>query len=304
MREMNWSRGRRICPRRAGTFALVVVMSTSIVFPATVAAAKGDGPSQSRDATVAQPTLGRGPQVGECTKTSAWGPFVLDGGVVDCSDPHTGQTVYVGKWTSRTSPAETDTFSFRKRDKVVDQLMPEIDRCDAARHDFLGAWRSPSVFRISKFYVHVSGPNQKEWAAGERWLRCDVVAFEAPRSWSQTANNWLQLPTKLQFLPAPSQLRAYLSKPDLRRFTGCMAPRNGVGPYDLFSCRDGIETVAGIDLPKTFSSTDKARAYVEKRCVGVVKDLTGKTVARSGIRALSVGCAASATSWVCGIRRD
>lgn len=267
--------------------------------PAT-AALEPDNVAPSLDAPVPRSL----PAVGDCTNSTSWGPFVMKGGTVPCTEQHTGQTIFVGDWTSGVSPAKADSVSESRRGRVVEQLRWQIDQCDEARSEYLGIQIAPSIYRESQFYVYITGPNPQQWEAGERWLRCDIVAFKHPSDWAETANSWLSLPTRLQFLPPPAALKGILGRPDLGTFTNCQAQREGSGWYEMFSCKKGIEIVASVGLTRDFSSTDAARKHVQGQCVSVVKRITGKTVEKGDIVALSSGCAAVATSWVCGLRRD
>lgn len=244
------------------------------------------------------------PEVGDCTNSRTWSSFVLREAPVPCTESHTGQTIFVGEWTSRVSPTKADGMSDSRRYGVVEQLRWQIDQCDLRFWEYLGTQITPSVYRASQFYIALTGPNPQQWEAGERWLRCDIVAFKHPNSWEETANSWLNLPTRLQPLPSPEVLQGFLSRPDLGTFRNCQAQRDGSGWYEMFSCKKGIEIVASVGLEKDFPSTDAARKHIQGKCVSVVKRITGKTVDKGDIVALSSGCATVATSWVCGLRRD
>ena len=267
--------------------------------PATASLEPDDG-THSLDARVPRSL----PAVGDCTNSASWGPFVMKGGTVPCSEKHTGQTIFVGEWTSRVSPAEADRMSESRRDRVVDQLLWQLHQCDEAQVEYVGVQIAPSIYRASQFYVAVTGPNPQQWEAGERWLRCDIVAFKHPSAREETANSWLNLPTRLQPLPSPADLKGFLARPDLGTFRNCQAQRDGTGWYEMFSCKKGIEIVAAVELTKDFASTDAARKHVQGQCVSVVKRITGKTVDKGDIVALSSGCATVATAWVCGLSRD
>lgn len=289
--------------RRVSAATLGALVATTTLLIGTMSSATADAAQVSPDPGVSALSPRSIPLVGDCTYTSSWGPFVTDGGLVDCAEDHTGVTVYVGRWASHVSPARADAMPYAKRDRVVDQLRWEINACDEARTDYLGLQLTPTTYRESQFYVHITGPNPQQWEAGERWLRCDIVAFKHPRSWEETANSWLNLPTRLQLLPSPKALRGFLARPDLGSFTNCQAQRDGSGWYEMFACNKGIEIVASVDLPRDFPSIDATRKHVEKQCVSVVKRITGRTVERGDVVALSSGCASVASAWVCGLRR-
>ena len=145
------------------------------------------------------------PTVGECTNDPTADTMVLNGSVVDCAQAHTGVTIYIGTWTSDISPATADTYGQDSPElqKVFDDLGPQYDACLQAFIDLVQDDRRtyyiPSVLNRS-----ASGPNADQWAAGERWLRCDLVASSAPRHGADS---------QLMPLPAPEQLVGAMRKP-------------------------------------------------------------------------------------------
>lgn len=145
------------------------------------------------------------PTVGECTNDPTGETSVLNGAVVDCNGAHTGETIYIGTWTSDISPATADTYpqNSPERQKVYADLGGQYDACLTAFVDVVQDVRRnyyvPSVFDRS-----ATGPNADQWAAGERWFRCDLVASAAPRHGD---------PEQLLPLPAPEQLQGVMRRP-------------------------------------------------------------------------------------------
>lgn len=145
------------------------------------------------------------PTVGECTNDPTGDNAVLNGTVVDCAGPHTGQTIYIGTWTSDVSPAVADTYApdSPERQAVYADLGAQYDACLTAFvelvQDARRTYYIPSVLDRS-----ATGPNADQWAAGERWFRCDIVASAAPRHGAAD---------QLLPLPAPAQLVGAMRKP-------------------------------------------------------------------------------------------
>jgi hypothetical protein len=106
------------------------------------------------------------PQVGACysykaavlTETSTPAP------AVDCATPHTAETYYVG-----TVPASFGLPSEASKPKILAAGRPCTVR---AMNSYLGLQDRalPSRFRTVVLF-----PTDDQWAAGERWVRCDVV---------------------------------------------------------------------------------------------------------------------------------
>lgn len=145
------------------------------------------------------------PTVGECTNDPTGETSILNGTVVDCNGPHTGETIYIGTWTSDVSPETADTYPQEspERQKVYTDLSAQYDACLTAFIDIVQDARRtyyiPSVFDRS-----ATGPNADQWAAGERWFRCDLVASAAPGRGQ---------PEQLLTLPAPAQLQGVMRRP-------------------------------------------------------------------------------------------
>lgn len=115
---------------------------------------------------VALPTASAAPQTGACyayraavlTEPSTTAP------VVDCASEHTAETYFVG-----TVPASFGLPSKASKAKVLSAGRPCTVR---AMNAYLGLQdrELPSRFRTVVLF-----PTDDQWAAGERWVRCDVV---------------------------------------------------------------------------------------------------------------------------------
>ena len=84
--------------------------------------------------------------------------------VVDCSAQHTAETYYVG-----TLP---DSFGLPSNASQAKQLSAGRPCTVAAMNSYLGV---PDRQLPSRFLTVVLFPTDEQWAAGERWVRCDVV---------------------------------------------------------------------------------------------------------------------------------
>jgi hypothetical protein len=145
------------------------------------------------------------PVVGQCNNDTAMVTWGHPGQVVDCAGPHTGQTVWVGPWAASVSPADADAFVPGGPEDVAmrAQLKPSFDACDAATSALIGGTRrNYQIF--SQFATNFVGPNAAEWAEGQRWARCDVVATVP----TTRKDVWSMRP-----LPTPAELVGILDKP-------------------------------------------------------------------------------------------
>jgi hypothetical protein len=84
--------------------------------------------------------------------------------VVDCSAQHTAETYYVG-----TMP---DSFGTPSASSLAKRLSAGRPCTVAAMNSYLGI---PDRALPSRFLTVVLFPTDDQWAAGERWVRCDVV---------------------------------------------------------------------------------------------------------------------------------
>ena len=106
------------------------------------------------------------PQVGACYDYRA---AVLDevstpAPAVDCSQPHTAETYYVGRVADSFGPPSEASLA-----RILSAGRP----CTVtAMNGYLGV---PDRVLPSRFRTVVLFPTDEQWAAGERWVRCDVV---------------------------------------------------------------------------------------------------------------------------------
>ncbi len=84
--------------------------------------------------------------------------------VVDCASPHTAQTFWVGKLP--------DNYGIPEKAPVAAALKV-ITPCTAKRvNQYVGM---PDRVLPSRFQIVPVYPTRGQWAAGERWVRCDVI---------------------------------------------------------------------------------------------------------------------------------
>lgn len=116
------------------------------------------------------------PVVGECTNDPSLTGWVLAGTPVPCTRSHTGQTIMVGTWTSDTPPSVATRLraGSTAQQRLFDQLGGQLDSCSAAADDLVGVSRTGYQVPTA-FTTNATGPNNTQWAAGQRWLRCDLV---------------------------------------------------------------------------------------------------------------------------------
>jgi hypothetical protein len=145
------------------------------------------------------------PVVGQCTNEPDMSSWAHLGQVVDCAGPHTGQTVWVGTWAASASPAEANAYAVGSAQdaEVRAQLQPSFDACNAAMAAVIGGVRS-NYEVVSQFTTSYLGPDVAEWAKGQRWAHCDIVAA-TPLTRKDV---WTLRP-----LPAPSELVGILDRP-------------------------------------------------------------------------------------------
>jgi hypothetical protein len=96
------------------------------------------------------------PEVGQCRNTPANDSWVDNTPVVDCSKPHTLETVSVIK------PIEKLTLARAK------QLAPS---CESPAVDYLGIGSR----EVRTTIIPVFWPSRAQRAAGQNWVRCDVA---------------------------------------------------------------------------------------------------------------------------------
>lgn len=106
------------------------------------------------------------PQVGACYDYKA---AVLDevstpASAVDCNELHTAETYYVGR--------VGDSFGLPSQASLARILAAGQPCTVKAMNTYLGV---PDRVLPSRFQTAVLFPTDEQWAAGERWVRCDVV---------------------------------------------------------------------------------------------------------------------------------
>lgn len=219
----------------------------------------------------AQASPGAVPLVGDCTNGQTIDSWVLTGEVVDCETPHTGQTIYVGKWTSSTSPTDANRLSAEQQTKVAQALSKQFSACQVAAESYLRS-RKGSAVRVSVFTTNGTGPDAEQWAAGERWFRCDIVAKQSPDSWTAPSD-------RLLTIPPPDELRGYLSGPDYDvKYEYCFAENPETKTYFPFDCSS--PKVAGRGVAWTSpegrypGSIEAAFAQMRKQCQSTMAKLS------------------------------
>ncbi len=242
------------------------------------------------------------PQVGDCTTGSTIDSWTLVGGTVDCGESHTGQTVYVGKWTATVSPTAANKLTGEQETKVAKALSKQFAACDEAAESYLGS-RKGSAVRASLFTTNGTGPDADQWAAGERWFRCDIVAVEARTSWKAD-------PTRLLTIPSPGDLRGYLSTPDFDfEYQLCIAENPKTSTYFPFKC--GSRQAVGFGVAwatpegKYPGSTDEAFTQMRKQCLATMRKMSVNVATdRAWILNFSGELTKSnysKSTWLCGV---
>lgn len=233
----------------------------------------------------AAPETGR-PSVGDCTNAPLFDNWVLTEGAVDCLAPHTGQTVYVGRWRSTVSPTAANDLDEKANERLLKQLQPEFDACDKAADELLGRRVSPTATKSSWFSVNGTGPNDEEWAKGERWFRCDVVAQKAPEKFGVEE-------TPLTSIPGPDELKGFLRQVptawgDYKR---CVKRDPSDGLYYFFTCkkawRNGQAVVWVNPNGKYPGSEDAAFDQMQRQCLSIVRKLQKSNVHDSTVWVLN-----------------
>lgn len=242
------------------------------------------------------------PLVGDCTNGQTIDSWILTGEVVDCETPHTGQTIYVGEWTSTTSPDAANRMSDAQQAKVVKALGKQFTACKSAAESYLRS-RKGSAVRVSVFTTNGTGPDAEQWAAGERWFRCDIVAKQSPDSWTAPSD-------RLLTIPSPDELRGYLATPDYDvKYEYCFAENPETKTYFPFDCSS--PKVAGTGVAWTSpegrypGSIAAAFAQMRKQCQSTMAKLS-VNVATSGVWALNHTRGLSKSNyrkslWMCGV---
>jgi hypothetical protein len=185
------------------------------------------------------------PVVGQCNNDTAMVLWGHPGQVVDCAGPHTGQTVWVGAWTASVSPAEANAFTVASPEDYAmrAELQPGFDACQAQMNALVGGVRSSYQVQ-SQLTINLVGPNDAEWAEGQRWARCDIVAA-VPMT---PKDVWTLRP-----LPAPAELVGILDKPmKSSPYRLCYWNTKNKAKYGFIDCSSRFVTQ---ELPATYAGT-------------------------------------------------
>jgi hypothetical protein len=184
------------------------------------------------------------PVVGQCTNDPTMESWAHSGVVVDCAGPHTGQTVWVGPWTAATSPTQADVNATGSAADVAlrAEFQSSFDACEAAMTSLIGGVRQGYQI-FNQFTTNFVGPNDAEWADGQRWARCDVIA-SAPLTRKDV---W-----SLKQLPAPAALAGIMETPlKTNPFRFCFWDKKASS--GLIDCASPYVTY---ELPVTYAGTD------------------------------------------------
>lgn len=114
----------------------------------------------------AQPAAAATPQVGTCYtyRADVLKAVSTPATPVDCAGEHTAETYYVG--------TVTEAFGTPSKSTQAMRLSAGRPCTTAALNAYLGM---PDRKLPSRFRTTVLFPTDEQWAAGERWFRCDVV---------------------------------------------------------------------------------------------------------------------------------
>jgi len=192
---------RKRWPLVVGIIAAVVVLglvclvAIGLAFSTTGSSGPSISVQSGEPAVPGNPSAPSGPgarpAVGECRNLSdAAVPRSSDSTpVVDCSQPHTAQTYYVGTFPSGSSGAKPDST---------------YAGAVCQKHLGAGLGVSESEAALTAYQVVFFAPDSAAWAAGARWFRCDVALT--------VGNHLLPLPSTLVPHPLPPSLQACLTR--------------------------------------------------------------------------------------------
>lgn len=184
---------------RVSTSVPAVVALLLIVQTACSAAPSTSAPPAGTPLTQAVRTPVR-PTIGGCHQTD-WKVFqakTASTAEVDCSVPHTTQTVYVG-----TYPSSTAAKSTRYDDlPIVTWVVP---RCFVQVASYLGT--DPETLSRTLFSPTIFFAPQSAFASGAHWFRCDVGLVEN---------------AKQTLLPLPQHVEQALAKTIPETYVGCI----------------------------------------------------------------------------------
>lgn len=160
-----------------------------------------------------------GPQVGDCFDYSdrEAAQRITSSPKVDCATKHRGETFFVGSLAANFPPP--------RRVKPKSATREALRNCTTARMNaYLGLTDSfPTRFKITAHF-----PSQTDWAAGARWVRCDLTlrSGTGTETWAGTAPALVAAGPRATFnFCAPSV--GYLNWPDPSRKNAqrCKSPK-------------------------------------------------------------------------------
>jgi hypothetical protein len=104
------------------------------------------------------------PEAGACHEAT----YAVSGSLstyapVDCTEPHRGETIYVGTFSGAATTRRTPP------PKGSVQLRPAYAECDEQARTYLG-----EDFRHGRLWLGVVVPSASGWDGGARWFRCDL----------------------------------------------------------------------------------------------------------------------------------
>lgn len=139
-------------------------------------------------------------EVGQCWNVSKPDLWILTESTVDCTLPHTAETILVveianddlsnpfsaaavvaEKYRDSRGDVRSQSASGADRETLVrvEKLAAQAkEQCAAAKKEAAGL---ANDHRVTLYQVEYSGPNDEQWAAGQRWIRCNLVKY-GPRA--------------------------------------------------------------------------------------------------------------------------
>lgn len=155
-------------------------------------------------------------RVGECFAYTTVEHYVLasDEPYVSCLGPHTAQTVYVGALTNNDVMSFADAQSLltaingpggvgslpddvqARYGTFVAAILSTSTQCKAVIDEATGTVLDDGTRQASRFLADLTGPTPEQWAAGDRWIRCNVVAV-LPSDATRQRGTLMDLPPSL-----------------------------------------------------------------------------------------------------------
>lgn len=244
------------------------------------------------------------PAVGDCTNAPRLDNWILTSGTVDCATSHTGQTVHVGRWRSTVSPTQANALDAKGEQRLMRQMQPEFDACNKKLNALLGGVVGAHATKASAFFGNITGPDKAQWARGERWVRCDIVAGKAP---TKAKGN----ESVLQPIPAPAKLKGFLNSPatSWAPYNYCVGENPKDQLYYWIACdKTPILGIAWANPSGKYpGSEDAAFAQMRKQCLSVIRRVVSPYVPDFAIWVIDFTPEAltkdnySTSTWFCGL---